>query len=308
MRNRKIIGAVLVLALLLSFAGLTAEAATFVDTDTKGALQLTYGYDGEKFADLPVRVYRVAEVTIYGEFVPTGAFAELPVDVNSIKTQDEWRELASTLSAYVVADALTADFEGLTDAEGSVSFTELPLGLYLVDTVRAQQEDGYCHFDAFMISVPTLDEEDNWVYEVVARPKSFHKVIVPKEITYTVSKLWKDPGNEKLRPQSVSIDLYRDGTFVETVVLNEENNWTYSWTTEEDGAIWQAVETDVPDGYTVTLEQNGNYFFVTNTYSEVPPPPPTGDISSPFLYIAVMIVAGAGLVFLGIVGKRREKE
>lgn len=307
MLKRKIIGAVLILALLLSFAGLTAQAATRVDTDVKGSLQLTYSYDGQLFEDLEIQIYRVAEISEFAEFTLTGAFQSLSVSLENIKTQDEWREIASTLSAYIVSDAIAADYSAVTGADGTVSFTDLPLGLYLVYMVRAEQEDGYCHFDSFMISVPTLDETDNWVYDVIARPKSFHKVIVPKEISYTVNKLWRDEGHEHLRPQNVSIDLYRDGEFVETVVLSAENNWTYTWTTTDDGAIWQAVETNVPEGYTVTLEQSGNYFFVTNSYDKPTPPPSTGDISNPYLYLIVMCVAGLGLIVLGITGRRGKK-
>ncbi len=307
MLKRKMIGTVLVLALLLSFAGMTAEAATRVDMQLPGSLTLTYGYDGQMFAGLNIQIYRVAEISEFADFMLTGAFQSLPVSLENIKTQGEWREVASTLSAYVVSEEISADYEAATGEDGTVTFTDLPLGLYLVYMVRGNTEDGYCHFDSFMISVPTLDAEDNWAYDVVARPKSFHKVIVPKEISYTVNKLWKDEGHEHLRPQNISIDLYRDGEFVETVVLSAENNWTYTWTTTDDGAIWQAVETNVPEGYTVTLEQNGNYFFVTNSYDKPTPPPSTGDISNPYLYLIVMCVAGLGLIVLGITGRRGKK-
>lgn len=307
MLKRKIIGAVLVLALLLSFAGLTTQAATRVDTGLRGSLTLTYGYDGQMFAGLNIRIYRVAEISEFADFALTGAFAALPISLENIKTQEEWREIASTASAYVVSEEIPADNEIPTGENGTVTFTDLSLGLYLVYMVRAEQEDGYCHFDSFMISVPTLDEEDNWVYDVVARPKSFHKVIVPKQISYTVNKLWRDEGHEHLRPQTISIEVYRDGEFVETVVLSAENNWTYTWTTTDDGAIWQAVETDVPDGYSVTLEQDGNYFFVTNSYDDPPPPPNTGDIGRPYLYLILMVAAGLGLIVLGITGKRGKK-
>ena len=307
MRIRTIVGAVLTLALLLSFVGFAAEAATFIDTDTKGSLRLSYSYDGTPFEGLQIRIFRVAEVSAYGDFTLTGNFYDLPVDVNHVKTQDEWRELASTFSAYVTANEIAPEYELLTDGEGQATFADLPLGLYLVYMVRADQEDGYCHFDSFMISVPTLDAEDNWVYSVESRPKSVQKVIVPKEISYTVSKLWRDEGNANKRPQAVTIALYRDGEYVETVVLSEENNWMYTWTVVDDGAIWQAVELNVPEGYTVTLEQNGNCFLVTNSYEGDDDPPDTGDIGNPRLYLVAMCVAGVGLVTLGLTGKKKGK-
>lgn len=307
MLKRKMIGAVLTAVLVLSFVAFAASAATRVDTGLPVSLSLTYGYDGQPFSGLNIKLYRVAAISEYVDFTLTGSFADLPVDVNNVKTQEEWKQVASTLSAFVVAESIAPDAEGTTGEDGTVSFADLSQGLYLVEGVRAERENGFCQFDSFMISLPDLDENDDWVYDVVAKPKSVYQEILPEEITYTVNKLWKDEGYEYLRPQNVSIDLYRDGILVETVVLSAENNWTYSWTTVDDGSVWQAVETDVPDGYTVTLEQKGNFFFVTNGYDEIAPPPQTGDIVNVNLYILLMCAAGLGLIVLGITGRRGKK-
>lgn len=305
--GRKITGVVLVIVFLLSFMAFAAEAATFVDTEAPGSLTLTYSYDSEAFPELPVRIYRVAEVSKYGDFTLTGAFAELPVEVNQVKTQEEWRKVASTLSSYVTSLAIPADREALTDEEGSVSFTQLPLGLYLVESVRAERENGYCQFDCFVISIPDLNDSDEWVYDVVAKPKSAFHEILPQQITYTVNKLWKDEGHAHLRPQNITLELYRNGELVETVTLSGDNHWTYSWTAIDDGSVWQVMEANVPDGYTVTLEQQDTYFFVTNSYDVPTPPPQTGDISGIHIYLVIMGVAGAGLVVLGLTARKGKK-
>lgn len=307
MLKRKIIGAVLAAVLVFSFMGLAASAATRVDTGVPVSLSLRYGYDGQSFSGLRIRIYRVADISEYVKFSLTGAFAALPVEVNNVKTQEEWKQVASTLSAFVVSEGIAPDAEGVTGEDGSVSFAALTQGLYLVEGVRAERENGYCQFDSFMISLPDLDDNDEWVYDVIAKPKSVYQEILPEEITYTVSKLWKDEGHEHLRPQNVSIDLYRDGVLVETVVLSADNNWTYSWTAVDDGAVWQAVEADVPDGYTVTLEQKGNFFYVTNGYDVPVPPPQTGDISGIRGYLILMCCAGMGLIVLGITGRKGKR-
>ena len=305
--RRRILGVVLAMTLLLSFLGFAAEAATFVDTQAPGSLQLTYSYDGQAFGQIPVRIYHVAEIDAYATFTLAGGFEELPVELNQVKTQEEWRQVASTLAAYVTALDIAPSAQALTDENGMVQFAQLPLGLYLVEGVRAEREDGYCQFDSFVISVPDLDEADAWVYDVVAKPKSVFQQILPQEITYTVNKLWKDEGHAHLRPQSITLELYRDGELVETVTLSAENNWTYSWTTQDDGAVWQVVEANVPDGYTVTMEQREAHFFVTNSYDEPVPPPETGDISGTSVYLLMMVGAGLGLIVLGLTARKGKK-
>lgn len=304
MRKRNIFAVVLSLVLLLSFVGIAAEAAGFVDTEQTASLMLTYGYDGQTFSDISIHIYQVAKISRYADFTLAGEFSQLPVEVNNVKTQEEWKQVASTLSAFAVSEGIASDWEAVTDENGVVSFADLPLGLYLVESVRVEQEKGYCQFDSFVISVPNLDENDSRVYDVAAKPKSVYREVLPQEVTYTVNKLWKDEGHEHLRPRSVSVDLYRDGDKVETVTLSAENNWTYSWTAVDDGAVWQAVESDVPEGYKVTLEQKGNFFFVTNGYNDPTDPPKTGDISNIQMYLLLMCAAGLGLVVLGIAGRR----
>lgn len=305
--RKRILATVLTLIFLLSALALAAEGAAYVDTGATGSLTLTYGYEGEPLADAEIRIYRVAEISRYADFVLTGAFAELPVEVNQVKTQQEWNQVASTLSAYVTAMSISADGQAVTDSGGAVHFASLPLGLYLVEGLRVDVEGGYRQFDSFVISVPDLDETDAWVYDVQAKPKSVFQEVTPQQITYTVNKLWKDEGYSHLRPRSISLELYCNGTLVETVTLSAENDWSYSWTAPDDGGLWQVVEADVPEGYTVTMEQKDTFFFVTNGYDDPEKPPKTGDITDLRLPMILMCVAGLGLVVLGVMTIGRKK-
>ena len=307
MMKRKILSAALLIVFLLSSYAFVAEAATHVDTQQTGSLTLTYSYDGQPFSQLDIRIYYVASISEYADFTLAGAFAQLPVEVNAVKTQEEWKQVASTLSAYVTSEAIPADYEAVTAEDGTVVFAQLPLGLYLVEGVRAERENGCCQFDDFVISVPGLDTQDNWVYDVIAKPKSAFQEILPREITYTVNKLWKDEGHANQRPQNITLELYRNRELVETVILSAENNWTYAWTAVDDGSVWQVVDINVPDGYTVTLEQRDTYFFVTNSYDDPVEPPPTGDFSNVQIYLVIMCVAGVGLIVLGLTARKGKK-
>lgn len=306
--TRRIIGIVLTVALIVSSVALAVTAATAVDTSHPGSLCLTYSYDGQSFAGIDVSIYHVADITRYGEYSLSGAFADLPVEVNNIKTQDEWNQVASTLSAYVTAKEILPDGKSTTDENGTVSFGEIPLGLYMVAAVRIEGDTGYYVFDQFMISLPDLDDEDKWVYDVVAKPKSVFQEFEYEDITYHVNKLWKDEGYAHKRPQSIDLELYCNGTLTETVTLSAENNWNYSWTAKDDGSIWQVVETDVAEGYTVTMEQSEASFTVINSYEKPEIPPVTGDVSNIDIYLWIICAAGLGLIVLGVTGRRRKSE
>jgi pilin isopeptide linkage protein len=94
----------------------------------------------------------------------------------------------------------------------------------------------------------------------------------------TVNKVWKDEGHEALRPESVSVNLYKNGdteNAVATLALSEANSWAGSFANlpVRDGSgnkiVYSVGEAKVPDGYTATVAQSGeNSYTITNTYDE----------------------------------------
>ncbi len=305
-KMKRIFAAILSLIFILSAVTLSISARGRVDEDAVCSLTLSYNYDSQSFSGLCIRIYRIAEITETNDYFLTGSFSDYPVAINSVKSRDEWKQLSSTILGYIVADSILPNHETLTDENGEAHFENLATGLYLVQGVRSDYNDGYCEFETFVISVPNTNENDEWMYDVTAYPKSIYVEVEPEDTTYTVNKLWKDAGNENKRSDSVTIELYKDGEFIEEVVLSSKNDWSYSWTAPLDGAVWQAVESNVPNGYTVTIEQEGNYFTVINTYDDPEIPPKTGDTSQMPIYIILLTVSGIGLVIVSI-GALREK-
>ena len=62
----------------------------------------------------------------------------------------------------------------------------------------------------------------------------------------------------------------------------------------------------MPEGYTMTVEDRGNSFLITNTFDGPPiRPPQTGDTANILLYIVLMTISGSMLIILGITGKRK---
>lgn len=85
----------------------------------------------------------------------------------------------------------------------------------------------------------------------------------------TVSKIWKDDGKE--RPESIKVNLLKDGVLEEGIELNENNQWTYAWIDLDGLVTWSIEEIDVPQGYKVSYSKQDETVIITNT-KEIEPP------------------------------------
>ena len=89
---------------------------------------------------------------------------------------------------------------------------------------------------------------------------------------FVVKKIWVDD-NEAVRPESIKVQLYRDGkAYGRAVTLSEKNNWRYVWTDlpDSDKINWTVKETVVPVGYTASIEEvRSNHHYIYNTYKPV---------------------------------------
>lgn len=280
------LAALMALVMCVSLLLVPAYAHVRVDTEARASLELSY-VDADRntpIAGMSLRIYQVMDMSEAVRFTPTEAFRRYESVVNfdmaEMEHQSDWRELASTLSGLVARDGAPEPTRaGKTDEAGVVRFEDLPVGLYLVvgDRVRIGR---YSYTpQAFLMALPNL-VEDEWDYEVEAKGKYSRKYHVNKDKTeYTsrnVLKEWKDAGVEG-RPGSVTVELLQDGKVYDTVLLQESNNWRHSWTKLSDEYDWTVVETNIPEGYTVSITQQGNTFVVTNTAGEEPPTDPPTD-------------------------------
>ena len=268
------------------------------------SLDLHYTQEGIGFADLEVRIYRVAEAFEDGTFELISPFSAYPVNIHGISSQTEWKTVASTLSAYVAADGVQPSNTQKTDHSGSVAFTGLKTGLYLVSGAVAEHESGTYVFDSFMVYLPTPQEDGGFDYQVEAKPKCSRYTPATE---YKVVKLWKDSGYANDRPASVTVDLLKDGVWQETQTLNAENNWTYTWQAPDGKGVWTVVEKDVPGDYTVAIQLHETTFVITNTHTFPGNTPETGDTAAPWLYMITMCLSGLMLLILGMRGKRGRK-
>lgn len=83
----------------------------------------------------------------------------------------DWSTFPKSAADVKDENKTNTTFELTTDAEGKVAFTDLPLGIYLVEETKAP--DGIVAGAPFIVSVPMVNEaSDAWNYDVVAYPKN----------------------------------------------------------------------------------------------------------------------------------------
>lgn len=340
LKNKYICRIALLLLIAWMVLPVSVHAATGIDTGRNVTLALDYRSGGTPVSGICFRMYRVADVDAYAAYTLTGDFKDYPVDLNG-KTGEEWKVLAETLAAYVQRDQLVPVDTGETGSDGKLSLPAggktLTPGLYLLTAAPvASGEDTYVT-EPFLVSLPNLDQDtDTWVYDVSAEPKCTveHREKPGETVDRKVLKVWKDGRHPKGRPESVTVELLKDGQLYDTVVLKEENHWQHLWEDlpkYEEGVLidWKVTEQKVK-GYKVTVSMDGTDFVVTNTSSghgghggggseepaqptSTPTPPPAEQVRLPqtgMLWWPVPLLVAAGLLSLVIwlILSRRKKD
>ena len=295
-----------VMAALLFCVMLLQQTVFAADPEQTGSIRLNYSaVDNAEF-----KVYRAGEITDNWEFVLTGAFQDIPADLNDLDTE-AMTELSETLAAYAAADGIEPDYSGRTDENGQVVFEGLTKGLYLIIGESVIWDGMRYDPVPFLLTVPSQDAEGAWNYQTEADVKYETSVPEKEETEYKVVKYWVGDGSGNARPVRITVDILKDGVLFDTQTLTAENNWTYSWTAEDNGSVWQVVEREIPDHYTVKVEKNKTMFLLTNTYAGDTPEevPKTGDSSVPLLPVTLLSLSGMVLILAGLaVRGRREKD
>ena len=97
----------------------------------------------------------------------------------------------------------------------------------------------------------------------------------PEETSVSVKKVWNDSNNQDgIRPDSVTVQLYADGTASGAPVdLNAANNWSHTWSglakkANKTDIKYTVDEVSVPEGYTKTVSANEakTEYVITNTH------------------------------------------
>ena len=206
----------------------------------------------------------MAALTEEGEYALTDDFAQYPVSLEDLDSSG-LRSLAQTLDAYVARDTLTPLLSQKTGEDGMVSFDGLSPGLYLVLGESYTQGNTVFTPSPMLFYLPgqgggrRLGVRGDGLLQI--RPGGNHG----RHRFRKVQKVWKDSGNQSKRPEMVLVQLLENGAVV-TRWLSARRTTGVHLEGLDASSRWQVAETSVPDGYTVTVTQEGTLFVVTNTY------------------------------------------
>ena len=286
--GRKLIS-VLLIVWVLFMMPMTVFAEEF-DSNRIGSISVTLmdpnGITPIVGAELSV--YYVATVKLNGADRPSYTFTDMFEDCGCALNDPA---LIATLDAFVAEHATPVEKQ-MTDARGSAEFTNLPLGLYFVKQTGTVA--GYAPCTSFLVTVPNYSN-DNYVYDVNASPKTD----IAKLVDITIKKVWNTDKSTSIA-DSVTVQLLKDGTVIETAVLNGQNHWQVTYKDMPESDAYSILEVNVPKGFTATYSQRGFVFIVTNTASLAQ----TGQLIWP---IPVLAMAGLCLITVGTTVLRKTR-
>lgn len=232
-------------------------------------------------SNMNVSLYRVADEN----YNLVDSFSRYSIDL-----KQDVQGAANALENRILMDGIEADASNSSDSSYKASFTGLETGIYLVVGKEVFQ-DGVFYMPQVSLVSLSGDLSVDLKYEMSDKPSRIH-----------VLKVWKKD-NKKSRPKSIEVCLLRsDGIVVDKVVLNSDNQWSYTWDNLSTSYTYSVMETSVPSGYkesctrekdTIVLTNTGNFTDKIEKKDEVLP-------NSGQLWWPVPVLLFVGLVLFGL--------
>ena len=262
-----------------------------VDFNKLGTISVTLkeSKEDKPIKDANITIYKIATVTekdnnLFYQY--QDKITNCQANINNLLN----KELSKYLNKCIENLELSS-ITKTTNKDGFVKFDNLQLGLYLVK--QTNKVEGYSNIDPFLVAIPK-EENNIWIYDIKATPKTD----IIRLMDVIVEKKW-DIINSSTRPNEVTIELLKDKEVIDTIILNDENNWTYTWYQIVESESYSVKEKNVPDGYTDTYRQVGNKFIVTNTKTLV-------QTGQNILIIELLAISGLIFVITGFIINKRK--
>lgn len=198
-------------------------------------------------SNMNVSLYRVADEN----YNLVDSFSRYSIDL-----KQDVQGAANALENRILMDGIEADACVTSDSSGKASFTGLESGIYLVVGKEVFQDGVFYMPQVSLVSLSGYLSVD-LKYEMSDKPSRIH-----------VLKVWKKD-NKKSRPKSIEVCLLRsDGIVVDRVVLNSDNQWSYTWDHLSTSYTYSVMETSVPSSYKESCTREKDTIVLTNTGSD----------------------------------------
>ena len=176
---RKMLAGVLSAAMVLSTMTVTAFAAETkmptIDTTKKGSITINK-YEGDDttkpLEGVTFTIYKIADLE-QGSNPVELKYKSLITGVN-ITSETKYNDIKSVVDSMIADGSLTGTSATtvMESGKATAKFTELDLGIYLVEETKAPSQVVNKTAN-FLVSVPMTNEDgDDWVYDIIANPKN----------------------------------------------------------------------------------------------------------------------------------------
>lgn len=200
---------------------------------------------------------------------------------------------ANARSAYEYVIANDIPIVSTASTDGGAVFYDMADGIWLAFCI-----DGTHTFSPFFAFVEG---------DMRLQPKT--SPALPDNKSISVVKKWDDDQNSAgQRPDSITVELLKDGTVADTAVLSAKCAWAHTFSGLSDGPDYSVREKTVKNYKVSYSGDDVNGFVITNTLDVSQSLPQTGQLWWP---VGIMALAGIMFVVLGIIelrGKRNEKK
>ncbi|MBS6195096.1 MAG: hypothetical protein KH828_05900 [Clostridiales bacterium] len=193
---------VLVFALTLSTIGVSRVQAA-IGIETEKSCSLSFELDAEfpelKELEIPVKLYKVADVAEDGTYTELAGFEELKLgSISEETTAEEWGEKAETANGVIeAAPDKEWNEKEVTIKAGVGTAADLATGMYLVTAETVESDWYFYDFTPYLISLPNnyyytpaegQEPDDTWKYGITvglkpAQRDRFGDLVIDKTLT-----------------------------------------------------------------------------------------------------------------------------
>lgn len=257
--RKKILVCLGIMLILINCLVAMVQAGSYVQGQ-KGNFRLTLQETDSQGNQTPLsgvklKLYKIGVVEFDGNvhFKLDNQLASTGVDFEKLESAGDWYTAAETLATVVEKTSLTPT-EAESDAEGKIAYSDLEEGMYLI----IGSADSTADVTPMLLSMPFVQEDEGWVYDVQAYPKAVKKDLTTTGITVTKRLYYIDQSTFERTPMQATNESFKIGLFLDkdgTIPYGNDYVKTVNIQNADSGTV---SFDDVPNGTYYIFELDSN--------------------------------------------------